>query len=64
MFRIVGLIMSAGSIFSMCQGGSVPTGCCDPGDRLDVVVVTPDRQAECDHMGGTLEGYVCVGVDF
>jgi hypothetical protein len=59
---IVGVIMS-GNIFAMCDGGPVPDGCCDPGDRLDVVLPSPNEQ-RCADMGGTLDGVVCVDVDF
>jgi hypothetical protein len=71
----LGLCMAFGSIFSMCQGGPVPKGCCEHGDRLDVLM-TPAKdptqnnwQERCDQMGGRLEvrgddEFWCVGVDF
>lgn len=63
MIRLLTLLITSGSSFAMCDGGPVPVGCCEPGDRLDVVVGV-DGQTRCDDMGGTLDGVVCIGVDF
>jgi hypothetical protein len=59
---LIGVIMS-GNVFAMCDGGPVPEGCCDPGDRLDVIV-GENNERRCADMGGVMSGVVCVDVDF
>lgn len=61
MFKTIISLIAAGSSFTMCDGGPVPEGCCEPGDVLNVVV---DSQERCDHIGGRLNGIVCEDVDF
>ena len=67
--------MAFGSLFSMCQGGPVPKGCCSHGDRLDVVMTDIDTQldwlGECQDWGGRpvvhdgiITVDVCEDVDF
>jgi hypothetical protein len=65
--------VGGGGVFTACEGGPVPAGCCEPGDRLDVLYAPgQDGRALCDRDGGvfrpapalhpTLDG--CEGVDF
>lgn len=61
MLKFLAVAVISGHGFVMCDGGPVPDGCCEPGDRLDVVVGY-DGQA-CADMGGTLNGVVCVDWD-
>ena len=63
--KLIAMLMMSGKVFTMCDGGPVPEDCCDPGDRLDVIIGEPvDRSIKCDDMGGWLVGAVCTDVDF
>jgi len=51
MRALLAALMSA--VFTMCSGGPVPAGCCERGDRLDVVMMpTPGWIDRCEDMGG------------
>jgi hypothetical protein len=69
MIRLL-LTALSGIVFTMCAGGPVPEGCCEPGDRLDVVMQpAPGWISTCEDWGGepvllTNGLYVCEGVDF
>lgn len=66
----VGMLAAGGSLFSMCQGGPVPEGCCKRGDQLNVVMVDrPSWIEDCNDMGGKpvtdRDGRrLCTNVDF
>jgi hypothetical protein len=56
-------LMLSGSVFTMCDGGKVPEGCCDPGDTLNIIL--PDANTQrCEDMGGRMTGFICEDVDF
>lgn len=64
--KAIAAVVMSGSTFTMCAGGPVPVGCCEPGDRLDVIHTT---YGDCDDMGGIMvgdpaNGGVCTDVDF
>ena len=67
--RTLGVVLSS-AVLTMCEGGAVPERCCEPTDRLDVLMrPAPDWQQRCLSWGGTpdladLDVYRCMGVDF
>lgn len=76
MRKILALVGALPMVFTMCQGGKAPEGCCKHGDRLDIVITQKDWERECDRMGGfpilEIRGtvshevpvHLCRGVDF
>jgi hypothetical protein len=60
MFRLLaaGLFALSGTVFTMCDGGPVPPGCCESGDQLNVVYHPGEPTVQdvdrCDHWGGEL----------
>ena len=71
MIRLARLLIS-GTVFTMCNGGPVPEGCCERGDQLNVVLhegsPTSFDTDLCVDWGSVLvfvnNTTTCEGVDF
>jgi hypothetical protein len=68
MMRLATLLLTASSVFTMCEGGPAPEGCCDDMDvqQLNVIMTEDDPAAHqrCLDYGGRPNGRVCEDVDF
>jgi hypothetical protein len=45
-------ILPSGTLFTMCQNGPVPPGCCEPGDQMNVIMTSPTPVKDCEDYGG------------